>query len=371
MIKADPRITEKATNEQFEKLILEPLKQVAGDPKDPLRIIVVIDALDECDQEEDVKRIISLLSRAKSLTAVRLRVLVTSRPELHIRLGFTEISGAYTDLALHTIPESVVERDISAFLEYRMRQIRREFNKTVHERRMLPADWPGQTNIQNLVTMAVPLFIFAATACRFISDRDCGDPEDRLKTILDYQKNKGLSQLHATYLPILSQLLVEQTDSGYIDRPKNQKAEIVESFRQIVGAIVILADPLPTACLARLLKISEGTIWSRFDRLYAVLNIPSNPDAPVTLLHLSFRDFLVDPKMRDENPFWVDEAKTHEKLAASCLELLSESDKLKKDICGIQMPGKKRTDIDTNDRQLPTTRGSILVPLLGLSLEGK
>jgi hypothetical protein len=129
----------------------------------------------------------------------------------------------------------------------------------------------------------------------------------------------------------------------------------VKEFREIAGTIVILADPLPIESLARLLGISKRTIGHRLSMLHSVLNIPSDMDAPVKLLHLSFRDFLVDPVKRDANPFWVDEEMTHEHLASKCLNLLSERNYLKKDICNLGAPGRLRTEVNqqTIDDCLP------------------
>lgn len=73
-------------------------------------MVVVIDALDECDREDDATAIIRLLSKAKDVTSVRLRFFVTSRPELPIRLGFKDIGDRYKDLALHEIPKPDIWR---------------------------------------------------------------------------------------------------------------------------------------------------------------------------------------------------------------------------------------------------------------------
>jgi hypothetical protein len=70
--------------------------------------------------------------------------------------------------------------------------------------------------------------------------------------------------------------------------------------------------------------------------LHSVLSVPTNQDSPIRLLHLSFRDFLLDPEKR-KSLFWVDERKAHELLADSCIGLLSA--KLKRDICNLQAPG--------------------------------
>ena len=64
-IKTNHAIAEKTMKEQFEKLIIQPLGKVGSDAQNPLRIVVVIDALDECDREEDIRALIGLLLQAK------------------------------------------------------------------------------------------------------------------------------------------------------------------------------------------------------------------------------------------------------------------------------------------------------------------
>jgi hypothetical protein len=47
-----------------------------------LLFVMIIDALDECEGEKDIRIILQLLAEARSLKEVRLRVLITSRPEV-------------------------------------------------------------------------------------------------------------------------------------------------------------------------------------------------------------------------------------------------------------------------------------------------
>ncbi|KAL8313011.1 hypothetical protein RB593_007301 [Gaeumannomyces tritici] len=341
-IDSDPAIVDKAKKEQFEKLLLEPLNKCKG-PSFQL-LAVVVDALDECDREEDATALIHLLSRAQEATSFRLRFFVTSRPELPIRLGFRDISGDYQDLSLHEIPEVDIAKDISTFLRSELGKIREKFNKTVVGS-TISTDWPSSTNLQSLVNMAVPLFIFASTACRFIGDDKLGDPEDQLDKLLKYRKKGGRSQLHQTYLPILDQLL-KDADT------KDDEAAILEWFRELVGAIVLLADPLSTTSLARLLGKSQKYVGSKLARLHSALNISEDPATPVKPLHLSFHDFLVDD---DTHSFWIDKQDIHKRLADRCLELLSTGDTLRKDVCDLHHPGTLRSEIEPGiiDNRLP------------------
>ncbi|KAL8353836.1 hypothetical protein RB601_003595 [Gaeumannomyces tritici] len=341
-IENNPTIVDKNKKDQFERLFLEPLNKckVAGSP----RLAVVVDALDECDGKEDVRAFINLLSRAKEITSFRLRFFVTSRPELPIRLGFKKIGDNYQNLALHEVPKPDIKRDISTFLRSELEHIRQDFNETVPAPG-LPSDWPPPASFKDLVNMAVPLFIFASTACRFIADIHYGNPMEQLDRILEYKTKGGRSQLHATYLPILNQLLLKRTDTGLDRRTGEEKAQIVAWFRDIVGTIVLLADPLPSASLALILGRTQHDVDSKLCTLHSVLNISDDPLVPVKLLHLSFRDFLVNQKNRDANPFWVNAQRTHEQLADRCLKLLSTGDTLKRDVCDLRHPGTLRSEI--------------------------
>jgi hypothetical protein len=113
----------------------------------------------------------------------------------------------------------------------------------------------------------------------------------------------------------------------------------------VVGAIVLLAEPLSISSLAGLLEIPKSVISRRLVTLHSVLSVPESIDGPVRLLHLSFRDFLVDPAKRENNPFWISEDASHEMIAMRCLRLLSSGDHLKEDICGLKISGAARAHV--------------------------
>jgi hypothetical protein len=68
-IEANPVISRKALRQQFEMLVLQPLGKMRTDPQRFSRVVIVIDALDESDQEEDVRIIIRLLLQVKHITS--------------------------------------------------------------------------------------------------------------------------------------------------------------------------------------------------------------------------------------------------------------------------------------------------------------
>ncbi|KAI1032370.1 hypothetical protein LB504_013198, partial [Fusarium proliferatum] len=228
----NPAIVGKSARDQFLKLIQEPLSEAAASTIAMLPVVMVIDALDECDQEADIRMLINVFSQAKTLRP-QLRVFLTSRPELPIRLGFSEVQGSYQDLILHDIPAQIVEHDIIVFLNDEFKMIRHDFNMTVGGERKLPPDWPGRPTVQSLAQMAVPLFIFAATVCRFIGDRKRDSPPIQLRKVLGYESKGHISQLDRTYGPVLHSLIT--------DIAENDKTQIVKDFKIIVGSLVMLA----------------------------------------------------------------------------------------------------------------------------------
>ena len=325
----DSAISHKALKDQFKKLILQPLLGIKQARSRALVRVIVIDALDECEREADIRAILQLLAQTRDVPPVPLRIVVTSRPELHIRMGFREMpNGTYQDLVLHEVPRSTIEHDIRLFLEHELGVIRKE--------RMLASDWPAQQQIVALVELAVPLFIYAVTVCRYVGSRG-SSPRAFLNKVLQYQK-ATFSQLDRTYLPVLDQLLSEQEE--------DEKETWLQAFREVVGSVVVLKSPLSAVSLARLLQVPQEEVKCRLDSLHSVLSVPNSENGPIRLLHLSFREFLVNPQKQGKSPFWVDEKSTHQKLASRCLELMSGSSGLHPDMCGLLRPRVLRSKVN-------------------------
>ncbi|MCJ1420358.1 hypothetical protein MMC32_006715, partial [Xylographa parallela] len=184
--------------------------------------------------------------------------------------------------------------------------------------------------------MAVPLFIVAATVCRFVDDSDW-DPRERLETILQFSGIGELEQIVQTYLPVLTQLSARLNS--------HSKDRLYQEFRMIVGSIVSLAEPLSIQSLAVLLNISSDTIALRLRPLHSVLRIPTDSDTPIRTLHLSFSEFLLSNQLQLE-PFGINGQVTHRMLLSKCLQLLSRPGGLQENLCKLEYPGKPRREID-------------------------
>ncbi|KAL4736602.1 hypothetical protein BDV11DRAFT_207472 [Aspergillus similis] len=299
----DANISERVLREQFERLILRPLLEIKESPS----ITMVV--------EDDIKLILRLLPRVKA------------RPDLPINLGFRGIANDYQDFILHQIPS-----------ESKLAQLR--------ESRGLPPSWPGDKRMKHLIKQAVPLFISATTMYRFISDEKW-DPEKRLQAILAGPVTY-VSKMSSTYITVLNQLLTGQD--------KWESQQLVQDFKELVGVIILLATPLSAVALSRLVNLDLDDINRRLNPLHSVLHVPPSSSTPVRLLHLSFRDFLLDTKTKEaeeSNRFWIDEKAVHTTLADKCLQIMTHN--LRKNICNLRSDGIQRSEIDQGcvDYHLP------------------
>lgn len=322
---------------QFEKLILEPLQEAEKNSKSSMTIIVVIDALDECDQNDNVEDILRVLTYVTKLKFFKVKFLVTSRPEHDLRNRMNlndefknQLEGTQLD------EEPATENDISVYMGSRLEKVRETLNRNIGPRsQKLPADWPGEHKTTKLVKMAVPLFIFAVTVCRFIEDQRLpGTPTNRLERVLQQEVVDHKSRISATYLPALQQMFHEL--EGAV------RAESIQEFKAVIGPIAVLSRPLSVESLATLLDISTEIADKRLNWLHSVLNVPSDPQTPITFFHQSFRDFLLSDELAKD--FSVNMTEMHEKLQSKCLMIMKKG--LKKDVCCQMKPGTLRKNVD-------------------------
>lgn len=340
-------IATQSLRDQWQQLVVNPLSKLrrSGSLLSKLKgscglfpYILVIDALDECNDERDIRIIVHLLT-AESLKAAHLRVFLTSRAEDPIRTGFSRVPDClHRDFALHDIPSSVVDRDIHLFLQ-------RNF-KLIELDRSLSPDWPGPKITEQFVRNAGSLFIWAATACRYIEKSPYAD--EGLQDLLDGSTYASSPEEHLNDL--YTSVLRGCVHPNY---SAMQRERLCERLRIILGSIVVLSAPLPVSSLQRLLCLSPEMIDPTLQDLHAILDIPNAENHPIRLHHPSFGDFLLDHTRCTDPKFLVDKARAHKHLADRCIQLMQIS--LKQDICGLNTPGMLVADADRSliEQSLP------------------
>ncbi|PQE28651.1 vegetative incompatibility het-e-1 protein [Rutstroemia sp. NJR-2017a WRK4] len=326
-------IASQSLRDQWRQLVLRPLSRLDGSLS-AFSYVLIVDALDECDNEEHIRMILQLLAEARALKTIQLRVFLTSRPEIPIRHSIYQIPQAeHRDFVLHNILSSIIDHDIYVFMKHNLGIIRQE--------RTFGDDWPGEHILKKLVLNASGLFIWAATACRFICEGKRFAPK-RLDTILKGSSSivippeKHLDEIYTT-------VLKNSISSDYQDE---EKEELYKILKYTLGSIVLLFSPLSIFSLSNLLNLSKQDIDQAVEDLHAILDIPEDQNRSLRLHHPSFRDFLLNKERCEDSNIWVDEKQAHQTLAFDCIKLMSTF--LKQDVCEQKASGTLVANIERN-----------------------
>ena len=303
---------------QMEKLIVHPFLAMQQ------TTLIIVDALDECRDEEPASAILSVLSRyVNHIPGVK--VFITGRPEPRIHSGFRlESLRPITEvLKLHEVDKCSVDGDIRLFLETRLAEIARARSDCTFTQ-----GWPKSSDIDVLCMKAAGFFIYASTVVKFVASKN-RSPAKRLDLVVlspqsTADEGKGIDPL---YLQVLEQAIDD------VDEDDMDKDAIHSNFKTVVGAVLLVFNPLSVGALSDLLKLS--TVPTTLHSLHSLLLVPGPEkiEDPIRTFHKSFPDFLTDPKRCKDIRFFVDPPVHHAEISLSCLYLMEE--KLKKNICGL------------------------------------
>ena len=152
-------------------------------------------------------------------------------------------------------------------------------------------------------------------------------PTEQLEQIISLpqstvQERKGID-------PLYTQILLQAVDD--VDASDKDKERIHSRFRTVVGAVLLVFNPLPARALSELLRVSN--ISTTFYPLHSLLLVPEKAENPIQAFHKSFPDFLTDSERCKDKWFFVDPTVHHAEIFLSCLELMKE--RLRKNICNL------------------------------------
>ena len=306
---SDPSIVYESLYNQMEKLIVQPLVESA------ISTVIVIDALDECKDEDPASAILSVLGRFVPQIP-NVKIFVTGRPEPRIRTGFRLplLAQATEVFVLHEVESSRVNSDIRLFFKHR-------FSELAGRRGGLDG-WPTEEQLDMLCERAAGLFVYAVAMVRFI-ERKNNSPETQLYRLLESPESnvfegKTRFTANATLDSLYTSILQEAFGDGY---PEDDF-----TVRSVLGAVVLAPNPLSPSAIAMLLGFDIEEVFPVLSSVHSLLTFREDDrDQPVRLFHKSFPDFIVDPARCVNTRFRVCPPDQHKELLIGCLELMHRS----------------------------------------------
>jgi hypothetical protein len=330
-IDSDKDVVTSGTAIQAKKLLFDGLRALSSSIE--RGVLIVLDALDECQKDFNHTNggdlIPILLAGLKDISFVK--VLLTSRPEPSIERMFKreDLQGATFTLALHRdIEQGMVRADIARYLNHELSKLQNAVPNSLV--------FPTENDMRVLVERADTLFIYARTVVEYVS-HPVGRPDRRLSALIQAkpgQSGQKYGRLDELYSYILKEASGSSTPFDSVDG----------DLRSVLIALVLAQQPLTADGLAVMADVDQDTCHECLRRISALLDYRHDSDEPVRLMHLSFPDFLSDPRRCSALPgYVVDAASDHLHIVECYLELMKTS--LQYDICRIRDPSLLNAEV--------------------------
>ena len=305
LLQTNSDITYQSLEDQMEKFLVEPFRSTN------ISTVVVIDALDECRDEDLGPEILPVL--AKLIRVVPgVKLFITSRPETHIVTGFEGPLQDLTDVfILHQVKPDTINKDIRLFFECELLKLAKRHGGK--------EGWPTGGQLNWLCQRTAGLFVHAVATINVLSHH-IETPWDQLDTIMEspestaYEgevKLKGHSNLDTLYISILRKSF------------HDNKAKDDTVVRSILGCVVLVTDPLSPPTIATLMGLSDHKVWRVLELTRSLLVLPSGPNKPVRPFHKSFPDFITDQNRCTDPRFYIS-PNCHSELFMCCLKIIGK-----------------------------------------------
>ncbi|CCA76945.1 related to S. pombe trp-asp repeat containing protein [Serendipita indica DSM 11827] len=296
-IKRNPSFMQSSLGEQFQTLITTPILRRQQ------RVILVIDAADECKSGTQRKQLLDALCVAVQ-ECKNLRVFMTSRPDPVIQSTLGAISiKAKVENRLHDVNHTDNVDDIAAYIHRSLDEI-------------LSPD-----KRQRLVEKAQGLFIWASTACRMLNSEATWDtPENVYDRLISVDKAGDIDDVYG--------LIFERID------PKAQ-----ESMCKMLALLLAAFEPLTVDEVQDILTHVKvrGSVKILAKNLGSVLSVDERTQL-IQFRHPTLVEYLRRCSMTPAtSKFSIKLAEAHGQAASWCLNrLTSRTDGLKFNICQIE-----------------------------------
>ncbi|THG93889.1 hypothetical protein EW026_g7463 [Hermanssonia centrifuga] len=313
------RQTETSLESQFQNFIKNPMAGISRP------ILVVIDALDECgDNDKQRDALIKLLTTPDKLPP-NLRFFITSRSEDDILCHF---KGANKDHILVKYMSEISSQSTSADISLYIRT------------RLIDDCQPKLKDIddlccQTLARISQGLFQWAFVACQQIArpprGRTSRERYDKLvQSGADLRHDSLLDYL---YTDVLCALFEDDE-------------EVMNRFKSVLGVVLSSLEPLsltPVKALHETLKQSDEPYDAGDILRYlgSLLSGVTDTNIPIRPLHTSFLDFLTDPERSKR--FSVDMTQGHNNLLLASLRIMKRD--LAFNICKLESSYVMNEDI--------------------------
>ncbi|KAJ3141946.1 hypothetical protein HK100_005044 [Physocladia obscura] len=273
--------------EAFKSLIVDGFSTFKTDSqvKKNSNILLIIDALDECDPKTRHNLLLILTHSCKALPDF-VKVFATGRPDLDI---FESLKSIDPFVLKPTSKENLA--DVKTFITAKLKNMWNASDEKI------ASDDEMVACVDTLLQKSEGVFIYARNACEFLLKSPNTSPKSIFTQIHEFESGPD---------SVYSLILNREYGAANVSE--------IDSFRRVIGTILTIKEPVSIGTL-----ISLGNLTANETGLLrAVLKIEHGV---VSVIHKSLKDFLSDIKR--SGVFFVDTVFINEQLAKSCFEIMN------------------------------------------------
>ncbi|KAF8344310.1 uncharacterized protein EI90DRAFT_3115095 [Cantharellus anzutake] len=273
-LRKDPTLSTAPFTMQFKKLVASPL--LHKPPPSDRPMVVIIDALDECDKEV-FESLAEILGDEVPRLPSSVKFFITSR-QFDLVNRYLSPDYPIDRLRIDLSDEANVQ-DCAIYIHFQLQKL-----KKVHRdlRRNLQDE---DKMVQEISEQANGLFIWISTIFRYMKMAN-KDPMGTLETLLD---------IGAKRPEVPAEKMMDDLYTSSLKKCAWEDEEFAHDYPIVMGAIFVAQQPLSiTAWDVILSPFLNSSVQYALAELAPLLSGVEDSHIPVHILHQSFHDFILD-----------------------------------------------------------------------------
>ncbi|KAF8344265.1 uncharacterized protein EI90DRAFT_3115003 [Cantharellus anzutake] len=273
-LRKDPTLSTASFAMQYQELVSSPLLHKPPPPSHPM--VVIIDALDECD-EEAYQPLAKILCEEVPKLPSSIKFFVTSR---HVDLVNRSLSRHFPidHLTIDLLDDTNIH-DCAAYIRFQLQELKNWHPDLAHKLQ------DKDSVVQEILERAGGLFIWISTIFRYMK-KPRKNPMRTLERLLDTGTKRS---------KVPTEKMMDDLYTRILKKFDWEDEDFAHDYPIVMGGIFVAQQPLSiTAWDAILSPFLDSSVQYVLAELAPLLSGVEDSHIPVRILHQSFRDFIVD-----------------------------------------------------------------------------
>ncbi|KAF8344255.1 uncharacterized protein EI90DRAFT_3114998 [Cantharellus anzutake] len=312
-LRKDPTLSTASFAMQFQELVSLPLLHKPPPPSHPM--VVIIDALDECD-EEAYHPLAKILCEEVPKLPSSIKFFVTSR---HVDLVNRSLSRHFPiDHLTIDLLDDINMHDCAAYIRFQLQELKNWHPDLAHKLQ------DEDSTVQEILDRAGGLFIWISTIFRYMK-KPRKNPMRTLESLLDTGTKRS---------KVPTEKMMDDLYTRILKKFDWEDEDFAHDYPIVMGAIFVAQQPLSVTAWDTILSpFLDSSVQYALAELAPLLSGVEDSHIPVRILHQSFRDFIVDridPQMINFHFTPISVGAENARVALRCTEILN------KDLCSVK-----------------------------------